>query len=797
MAARPPRPAADRGADVSEAGASSGSLPLDGLPLLGAGGGGAPGGDGGGGGGGSSLVAHVVVVGFHASLGNRIEFAYPPLRGCITLRSPRLSDTWDIGAEPTDAAAAAAAATVGGGLGGRGSPFEATTTPPGSGEGGGGAPAPLSVAASGGASVVVETRGSWGALPPEWSFLPFMALPDGVHEETAASVFFVLPGGVHAVAAFRQADAADTRNSSASAGAPAGGRGRPSSLGGGGGGCGGGGASGGGSLGGHPGRPGVALGDGSDGGGGDADEAAAAAAAATAAAVDASTAARGSIQKSVVLLCRRPLYGAVSARLGPAVKAYFAQRDFARTAVLAELFHAINAAFPLHRPPARASGAVPRGVGSVVDTALGAASEPLLFMGLHLRRLVRCLGTHLLTVVKLVLLERRTVLYGRPVSAASAAVVAVASLFSGGLDALSDVGGGGGCGTSFDADDVTGAFFGEPPPPLETPSAADTIAGCPLDLFSSLDRVAVQPYAPLPVVQRILRARGSACLVATSANVATLLTSTAEAAAAAAVAAASATAAAGGGSSGVVAAPLLASAAAPGSRPRTAAGALTASVSAAAGPAVGGSVTGGRGGAAAGAPGGAGGRRFAPSRSAPASVQGGAGDRGRPSPPAVVDALFDVVTGAAWLSPNVTPLVRLSRQERRFCYDLVAAAHGYDAGRRDVVPLAVGGKAAVAAAAAGPLPEPGGQEVSGGGGGGVAGGAPDPLVMDLSEAPPAFAAGLVGMAEGDERTLYVHPRGDAGMRRLFGAGLPRNGLLVFDVVCVSADVGGGEEWGGA
>lgn len=79
----------------------------------------------------------------------------------------------------------------------------------------------------------------------------------------------------------------------------------------------------------------------------------------------------------------------------------------------------------------------------------------------------------------------------------------------------------------------------------------------------------------------------------------------------------------------------------------------------------------------------------------------------------------------------------------------------------------------------------------------MAGGAPDPLVMDLSEAPPAFAAGLVGMAEGDERTLYVHPRGDAGMRRLFGAGLPRNGLLVFDVVCVSADVGGGEEWGGA
>ncbi|OSX72716.1 hypothetical protein BU14_0412s0010 [Porphyra umbilicalis] len=80
-----------------------------------------------------------------------------------------------------------------------------------------------------------------------------------------------------------------------------------------------------------------------------------------------------------------------------------------------------------------------------------------------------------------------------------------------------------------------------------------------------------------------------------------------------------------------------------------------------------------------------------------------------------------------------------------------------------------------------------------GGGGGGGGGAPDPLVMDLTEAPPAFGAGLVGAAEGEERTLYVHPRGDAGMRAMFGSGLPAGGLLVFDVVCVSADVRDEEE----
>lgn len=90
-------------------------------------------------------------------------------------------------------------------------------------------------------------------------------------------------------------------------------------------------------------------------------------------------------------------------------------------------------------------------------------------------------------------------------------------------------------------------------------------------------------------------------------------------------------------------------------------------------------------------------------------------------------------------------------------------------------------------------------EARGGGAAGATGAAAPPTCWSWTSPrpPPRFAAGLVGMADGDEQTLYVHPRGDVGMRRLFGAGLPANVLLVFNVVCVCADVGGGDEWGGA
>eukprot|EP00183_Erythrolobus_madagascarensis_P002376 CAMPEP_0185849882 /NCGR_PEP_ID=MMETSP1354-20130828/4228_1 /TAXON_ID=708628 /ORGANISM="Erythrolobus madagascarensis, Strain CCMP3276" /LENGTH=527 /DNA_ID=CAMNT_0028550485 /DNA_START=33 /DNA_END=1616 /DNA_ORIENTATION=- len=62
-----------------------------------------------------------------------------------------------------------------------------------------------------------------------------------------------------------------------------------------------------------------------------------------------------------------------------------------------------------------------------------------------------------------------------------------------------------------------------------------------------------------------------------------------------------------------------------------------------------------------------------------------------------------------------------------------------------------------------------------------------PLTLDLRAAPPALADGIVGMREGEERTLYVHPSFCDGMTDLFGEMLPPNALLIFEVELVSAN----------
>lgn len=256
-----------------------------------------------------------------------------------------------------------------------------------------------------------------------------MALPDGVHDSTHDVVFFTLPPDVHCVSCFRQTQADEARTHSADTGIGY--------------------------------EPGVA--------------------------------ARGSVQKSVVLLCRRPLFGVLADRLVPAVRAYFEQGDFARTDVLASLYHSLN--ISLCRP-------------SLQDA-------PTLFHGLDLRFILRKLGPQTLAVLKLILLERRVVVYSQPVQHASNAVAALASIFAGALDSI--------------APSMQPLDFGPETEEL----------GLPLRLFSQSDRIVLQPYAPLPLVSELIPNHSpKACLIGTSHNVGLLLSSTAAAAAKKAAAAA-------------------------------------------------------------------------------------------------------------------------------------------------------------------------------------------------------------------------------------------------------------------
>uniref|UniRef100_A0A7S1XEE7 UDENN domain-containing protein n=1 Tax=Compsopogon caeruleus TaxID=31354 RepID=A0A7S1XEE7_9RHOD len=324
---------------------------------------------------GGSLVAHVVVVGFHAKLGGVVEFAYPKLRGTVDLRSPNLFDSEDLTDEPQGSTPKNAS-------------WEDYPTTQSS-----------------------TQRAEWGHLPQEWSLLPHLALPDGVHDQPGDVVFFRLPPDVHAVACFRQASASSSVVHHA-----------------------------------------ARLHD------------------------DPTTASRGSIQKSVVVLCKRPIYGVLVDRLEAAVDSYFNQGDFRRTDLLAALYHSLNSS--LSRP-------------SIMNSSL-------LFHGLRPRFLVSRLGQGVLQIIKLILLERRVIVYGQPVRDASNAVITLTSLFPGALDTLS--------------------------PGHEALEPHDEIEryGLPLKLFGDEDRVSLQPYATLPFLSKLLEKR-QGCLIGTSFNVGILL----------------------------------------------------------------------------------------------------------------------------------------------------------------------------------------------------------------------------------------------------------------------------------
>lgn len=352
------------------------------------------------------LVAHVIIVAFHAKLGNRIEFSYPRLTGEAVLRSTDLSDSQDISADPFSPSKSPR-------------PYVTGLTPPAQDAACAAAASPFLTPSPS----LGGTRGDWGLLPDEWRFLPFMALPEGVHDLRHDVVFFKLDPHIHCVSCFRQTGSAGSVSHSAS------------------------------------GRRGF----------------------------ERDIAARGSVQKAVVLLCRRPLYGVLADRLAPAVRAYFDQSDFSRTDVLASLFHSLNKS--LARPSLNNPATV--------------------FHGLDLRSLVRRIGPHALVVLKLILMEKRVVFYSQPVSHASNAVVSFLSIFPGALDTV--------------APTMT---------PLCDPQWKEY--GFPLALFGAHDHVIVQPYAPLPHIAELLHSSSpidaTGCVIATSHNVGMLLSSAAAAA---------------------------------------------------------------------------------------------------------------------------------------------------------------------------------------------------------------------------------------------------------------------------
>ena len=59
----------------------------------------------------------------------------------------------------------------------------------------------------------------------------------------------------------------------------------------------------------------------------------------------------------------------------------------------------------------------------------------------------------------------------------------------------------------------------------------------------------------------------------------------------------------------------------------------------------------------------------------------------------------------------------------------------------------------------------------------------EPISLPMQQTIPGFAKGLVGMKEGEKRTLYIHPELAYGV----AGHLPPNSLLIFDVELVKAN----------
>ncbi len=59
----------------------------------------------------------------------------------------------------------------------------------------------------------------------------------------------------------------------------------------------------------------------------------------------------------------------------------------------------------------------------------------------------------------------------------------------------------------------------------------------------------------------------------------------------------------------------------------------------------------------------------------------------------------------------------------------------------------------------------------------------EPLPLPINQSIPGFARGLVGMKEGEKRTLFIHPELAYGI----SGNLPPNSLLIFEVEIVKAN----------
>ncbi|XP_037550213.1 late secretory pathway protein AVL9 homolog [Nematolebias whitei] len=117
---------------------------------------------------------------------------------------------------------------------------------------------------------------------------------------------------------------------------------------------------------------------------------------------------RETVQKSVCVLSRAPLYGLLQAKLQLITHAYFEEKDFSQISILKELYDHMNSSLG----------------GSTLDGSQ-------VYLGLSPRDLILHFRHKVLLLFKLILLEKKVLFYVSPVNRLVGALVTVLSLFPG------------------------------------------------------------------------------------------------------------------------------------------------------------------------------------------------------------------------------------------------------------------------------------------------------------------------------------------------------------------------------
>ncbi|KAK3836768.1 MAG: transport protein Avl9-domain-containing protein [Linnemannia gamsii] len=125
---------------------------------------------------------------------------------------------------------------------------------------------------------------------------------------------------------------------------------------------------------------------------------------------------RSSVQKAIVVLATQPIFGVLRQRLAVVTAAWFGQKDFTQTEILAQFYDSLNATVS----------------ESIPDSAF--------LMGTSLRELVKKFKYKVLVLLKLLLLEKRVIFFGYPVETLCTYQYSLMSLIPGLLKSLQDTG---------------------------------------------------------------------------------------------------------------------------------------------------------------------------------------------------------------------------------------------------------------------------------------------------------------------------------------------------------------------